>query len=56
MSTRWHVSQLKHLPPRTRRRLTMQLRRSMRARFLPTRRQWLLAIQQAYGGHRNLAA
>lgn len=56
MSTRWYVSQLEELPPDAKRRLSMQLRRSLRAGSPPTRRQWKSTIQNAYGGYRTLAA
>ena len=56
MSTRWYVSQLQQLPPDARRRLTMQLRRSLRSGSCPSRRQWMAAVRQAYGGYRALAA
>ena len=56
MSTRWYVSQLEKLPPETRRRLSMQLRRSMRAGSPPSRRQWTFTIQHACGGYHTLAA
>jgi len=56
MSTRWYMSQLDALPPETRRRLSMQLRRSLRSGSPPSRREWTSTVKQAYGGHRALAA
>ncbi|MFH1569300.1 MAG: hypothetical protein ABIL09_14995 [Gemmatimonadota bacterium] len=55
MSTRWYVSQLEQLPPDTRRRLSAELRRYLRAGSPPTRRQWLQTVHGAYGAYRTVA-
>ena len=50
MSTRWHVQLLEGLPPDSRRRLSKQLRRSVRAGSPPTQRAWAQTVQQEVNG------
>ena len=51
-NTRWYSSLLEGLPPESRRRLSTQLRRSMRTGSLPSRRAWQTTVQQASGLYR----
>ena len=55
MNIRWYKSQLEGLPPDSRRRLTSQLRRSVRGGDLPSKRQWRTTVQNALGIYRPAA-
>ena len=55
MNIRWYQSQLEGLPPDSRRRLTCQLRRSIRLGGLPSKREWRTAVQNALGSYRPAA-
>ena len=55
MNLRWYKSQLDLLPPDSRKRLSNELRRTMRVRGLPSRRQWRQTVQQALGSYRAVS-
>lgn len=52
MNLSWYKSQLDTLPPDSRKRLSTQLRRNIRASGLPSRREWRQTVQRALGGYR----
>ena len=47
MHVRWYRSQLECLPPGSQRELASQLQRCVRARRLPSRRDWRLTVRRA---------
>ncbi len=52
MSTRWYCGLLLDLPPDSRRRLSSELRRSIRSGSLPSRRSWRATVSEAMYGYR----
>jgi hypothetical protein len=50
IGTRWYCGLLTELPADSRRRLSAELRRSIRSGSLPTRRAWRTAISEAMYG------
>ena len=56
MNLRWYKSQLDLLPPDSRKRLSNELRRTMRGGTMPSRREWRQAVQQAIGSYRPVPA
>lgn len=51
-NTRWYSSLLEGLPPTSRRRLSTQLRRSVRTDSLPSRRSWRNTVERAASAYR----
>lgn len=51
MSLRWYTSQMDILPLESKKRLTLQLMRSVRRDDLPSRKEWKSTIQRAGGMH-----
>mgnify|MGYP006417571777 CR=1 FL=1 len=51
MSTRWYCGLLADLPSDSQRRLSTQLRRSIRSGVLPSRRDWRATVNQAMYGY-----
>ena len=56
MSTRWYLNQLESLPSDSRRRLSQQLRRYLRNGSPPSRREWRLAVEQAFSHYQPTMA
>ena len=52
MSTRWYLNQMECLPSESRRRLSLHLRRHLRNGTPPSRREWRLTVEQAFGRYR----
>ena len=51
-STRWYCGLLEGLPGDSKRRLSSELRRSIRCGSLPSRRAWKASVSEAMYGYR----